>query len=393
MRGSPADALCSLRQMRWACEEPEWEQDYMDYSYSCQTIKIMAPVAALGLGLTALFRLYSATTSADGTGCDANIFTADTQAPLIVSSALSMVTCVVFCLPVLRGFAQRHYNLISSSHLLQIYVATLYSDTRMEMLRNNHATCSSGTGPLQVNSLLSGENFGKYISILSTPAMFRMDFVSSAWMCLGCCAAFAVANIIVQTPAMMWLVVMLFQLGVGVSTAYFAKQRQTAAREAFCSTRATRVSTEQTRNVLYTLLPREVLARLEAPGGHELLGTSREISACTVMFVHTSCIHPTQASKPLYHSAIAAHAEAINAKQLAGSGDKVVHAQAQFESLHHVFCTFDNLVEEAGMFKCKIILLPPPNITPCTHTHVWPLCVDGCRAVQREGLDATLGCL
>ena len=112
------------------------------------------------------------------------------------------------------------------------------------------------------------------------------------------------------------------------------------------------MTTERSRDVLYTLLPRDVLERMEAPGGESLLGTSGNISACCVMFVHTSCTQKPRAAAALsYRSHIAQYAAEANARTLAGSADQGEVAKQEFETLHGIFCKWDALVQEAGLYK------------------------------------------
>ena len=117
---------------------------------------------------------------------------------------------------------------------------------------------------------------------------------------------------------------------------------------------ATRMTAEKSRDVLYTLLPRDVLERMEAPDGASLLGTSGNISACSVMFVHTSCVllqKPGSTTPTPLRSIIAQYAAEANSRTLAGSADQGESALQEFEALHCIFCKWDRLVEEAGLYK------------------------------------------
>ena len=111
------------------------------------------------------------------------------------------------------------------------------------------------------------------------------------------------------------------------------------------------MTTQSARDVLYTLLPRDVLERMEAPGGEALLGSSSNISACTVMFVHTSCLQNPNNMPVQHRSPIAEYAASCNASTIAGSADQGAASLTQFEAVHRMFCKWDKLVEDAGLYK------------------------------------------
>ena len=109
---------------------------------------------------------------------------------------------------------------------------TLWSDTEIELAAGKGGACAQvwgrfitqvGDGPLKqdLNKLLRGLEFGKYVSILSTPAMFGMDGVATHYMCICACVAFAAANLVLKAPLGNVILSMLFQMVVGLSAAHF----------------------------------------------------------------------------------------------------------------------------------------------------------------------------
>jgi len=118
----------------------------------------------LGVGGSGILRLISTRTEDGAVSFDGVL-------PLLLSSVLSGVTCVLFWKGGLREWTKRNYNVICACQLLQLYVMTLWSDTEIELAAGKEGTCAHG----DVNKLLRGSEFGKYVSILSTPAVWGMD--------------------------------------------------------------------------------------------------------------------------------------------------------------------------------------------------------------------------
>ena len=328
------------------------EEEVRNYCHDDKVVKHITPVAMVCVGAMAAFRLYvEEDASAEGRcGTDSGV-ALGTMWPHFLCSFFSLITTVLFWHKRFAEVTKTHYHTICACQLLQIYVTTLASETLMALHRSNYATCALPPGrdnPFSIH-LMCGKELGKYVSIFSSCAMFSMSGVATAAMCVFACATFVVANVVLGAPPVLVLLATLFQLGVGLSAAYLSKSHLDSMRTEYCAIKATRFATEQTRDVLYTLLPRDVLMKLETPGGHCLLGTSSTIPTSCILFVHTSCIQPATPSS--FRSPIAAEAAARNARTPAGSPDQGLAAQKQFECLHEIFCKWDDLVEGAGLIK------------------------------------------
>jgi hypothetical protein len=198
------------------------DQQFLDHSYNCSVIKYITPIAVLGVGGSGILRLISTRTEDGAVSFDGVL-------PLLLSSVLSGVTCVLFWKGGLREWTKRNYNVICACQLLQLYVMTLWSDTEIELAAGKEGTCAHG----DVNKLLRGSEFGKYVSILSTPAVWGMDGLATYCMCICACAAFAVANLVLDAPLVTVGISMLFQMGVGLSAAYFSGRRKAGERDKF----------------------------------------------------------------------------------------------------------------------------------------------------------------
>jgi class 3 adenylate cyclase len=331
------------------------DEEVRDYCYDDRVVKHVTPVAMLGVGGVAVFRLYAAAdASATGVcGPDSDL-TLEAIFPHFLSSFFSMITTALFWHKGFAGFVKRHYHTICACQLGQLYIMTLASETLIALQRRNVATCAPGPqnaedSPVWV-VLMCGKEMGKYVSIFSSCAMFSMNRAATAKMCTISCVAFVVANVVLGAPPGLILLCTLFQLGVGLSAGYLSNGHLAGLQAEYYASKITRFATEQARDILCTLLPYNVLTKLEAPGGEKLLGTSSSVPAACILFVHTSCVQE-QATATDHRSVIAAHAAARNARTLAGSADQGMASQKQFEFLHTMFCKWDTLVERAGAFK------------------------------------------
>ena len=301
----------------------EWEEEYEDASFQSLEIKVFALITSLYYSLH--FLTFVCGNTNDGAG-GTKMWVLYTWLPELISAISGFAVFFLFTVTGLSKLCKRRYEWISAHTIILSYLAAITPMVMLEIRRSRfqrddmahiawgidysafppRRTCND-TDPLRslesptpeassvgCNSLIvSGNLFSIYILHNLLPRILRNQWPTAVAVALATAVALVAALIAVGTFRHDAAVIsaVLFQLLSGLGAAYFCHLRETVSREHFAVAKGTKFATEQDRNLLYTLMPRDVVQALQArtlggeqaaPPPDELLG--REVLRCTVMF-------------------------------------------------------------------------------------------------------------
>ena len=301
----------------------EWEDEYQEGLFHSLEIKVFSFIASLYYLIH--FLCFDFGNSNDGAGGPQSwIFF--TWLPELVSAFVGLCVFCLFMCNRAEIFCRRRYDGICAFIIMVSYLAAITPRVLLEIRRARFQvqgmenvtwgidfssfpplrTCND-TDPLQslrvqqssqsesigCNSVVvSGNIFSIYILHNLLPRVLRNQWPTAVAVSLATATALVAALLAVgslrRDPAVVSAVI--FQLLTGLGAAYFCRLREIVSREHFAVAKGTKFATEQDRNLLYTLVPRNVVKALQDraetagadEGRRELLG--REVAHCTVMF-------------------------------------------------------------------------------------------------------------
>ena len=183
------------------------------------------------------------------------------------------------------------------------------------------------------NMILSGMVYSVYILHNLLPRIIRNNGQTAVFIAVFTAFVFVVALLSVGTFTRDLAVIsaVAFQLLTGLGTSYFCYSRKLISREQFAASKSTKFAAEQNRNLLYTLIPENVVQRYSVHEGQEMLGN--EIPWCSIMFC---CLEPQ------------------TELQASSTGQ-------EFGLLDKVFSDFDSAVKKFGMFKYQHVRCVTPR--------------------------------
>jgi hypothetical protein len=344
----------------------EWDEEYLETSFQPLEIKIFCCISSIYYFLH--FLIVVCGNSDDGASGN-RAWVTITWLPELFAAIFSICVFAFFTLDHTRKICRQIYDPISAFTIIVSYVAAMLPSVLLEVRRAQfqHAdvsqitwgidfstfppmrTCND-TDPLRShqhattyatsigcnNLVISGNIFSIYILHVLLPRIFRNSARIAVIVALATSAGLVAALLAVGTLShdLAVLFAVAFQLLAGLGAAYFCHVRKLISRQQFVVAKGTKFATEQNRNLLYTLIPQNVVQKLSNHKGAEMLGS--EIRECAVMF----CSLEPQVEL-----------------QAASTGQ-------EFNLLDEVFSAFDSAVERHGMFKYQHVRCRPPCNPP-----------------------------
>jgi hypothetical protein len=344
----------------------EWEEEYIDTSFQSLEIKVFGLISSIYYLLHFLIMVFGH--SDDGAG-GSQLWIFFTWLPELASSIFGAFVFFLFSIPCTRTVCKRHYDLLCGCTTIISYLAAITPTVILEVRRSKFQrdgaehitwgidysafppvrTCND-TDPSRSfefpspdsssigcnNLIISGNIFSIYILHNLLPRIFRNQLSTAITVSVATSLFLVVALLSVGTLSRDLAVIsaVAFQLITGLGAAYFCHIREKVSREHFAVAKGTKFATEQDRNLLYTLVPRNVVQQLQLhePEGGKMLG--REMACCTVMFCALEPQEELQAAA----------------------------TRLEFGILDDVFSAFDLAVEKYGLFKYQHVrCLPSPH--------------------------------
>jgi hypothetical protein len=292
--------------------------------------------------------------------------------PHVISSITSAAMAGLAYFSATRIFAIRNYCILCSSWIIIIYLSTLwhvsiqefgvfknhnslgpqtvnpsfngidFTDARNSDLKNrcNHILANEGWSSNRCsNALLSGNMIRIYALIAIIPAVLRMEWKSAMFIAIFETSVLAISALSAGCFTSLLLSALLFQLGSGLLAVLICRNRGRFARQQFLIAQETDHIARQSRLLLQTLIPDDVLAKLEMHKSDDMLGM--QIPACTILFCW---LEP----QPAMHTA---------------------NSEEFFDFLNVVFSRFDDAVEQYGMFKYQHVVR---DLKQCSNSHLSP---------------------
>ena len=342
----------------------DWEEDFLEDSY--QPLEIKAFCFFNFLYFLVHFCIVVFAYSEDGAD-GGQLWVVYTWLPELISSISSLVFLFIFSFHHFRRFCRVYYDWISAYIIIISYLAAIAPTVLLEVRRSlfqrhdfsyikwgiNYSkfppirTCND-TDPLKTfqtpywdassigcnNMILSGLVYSIYILLNLTPRILRNNGETAIFISVVTALIFVAALLSVGTFTSDLAVIsaVAFQFLTGLGTSYFCYARKLIAREEFAACKGTKFAAEQNRNLLYTLIPENVVPRYSAHEGQDLLGS--EIASCSVMFC---CLEPQVEL------------------QASTTGQ-------EFALLDRVFSDFDSAVKRFGMFKYQHVRCVPRRL-------------------------------
>jgi hypothetical protein len=270
--------------------------------------------------------------------------------------------------PSLRNVLSRHYDLLCVCVILAAYTALIFPSLVLELRRSQfqnpdqpHVHWSiayppSSLLPIRIcndsdpirswsnssdqspvgcsNSLLSGSFFGTMLMGTLSPMIFRTSSRAALAACLLLSLLLLAACIATGTQPAAFGFPVAVQLATGALAAFFCYRGDRRSRSEFAVDKGLRYAAEQNGNLLFTLIPRDVVAHCRASDGPGMVG--RTLPHVTLMFC-----------------ALERHAE-----MQAGFSER------DFHLLNALFVEFDDAVRAHGMYKYQHVgmhpICPPP---------------------------------
>ena len=172
------------------------------------------------------------------------------------------------------------------------------------------------------NAVLSGGFCCGYILLSFLPYIYKLNLYYAAGATI--CTTLFINFALLLTGTKIWPMASLagLQLITGLISMKFCRDHTIAARNAFALAKGMRRAAEQNRNLLYTLIPHNVVEHLAThTSGNEMPGA--DIADCTVMFCS---IEPQELLRSSFSTEV-------------------------FDLMNDVFSDFDMAVHRSGMFK------------------------------------------
>ena len=169
--------------------------------------------------------------------------------------------------------------------------------------------------------ILSGNSYCIYALLNILPMVFHMQQRSAIYV--TCVNTLLLIISVLAMGATSWVLfsTVLFQFFAGLFASHFCGIHRSLAKKQFAIEKGTILANDQNSNLLYTLIPKNVVVRLADHHDSSMLGTS--IRHCTVMFCS---LEPQEELKAQFSERV-------------------------FSLLNEAFSAFDREVQRSGMFK------------------------------------------
>ena len=240
-----------------------------------------------------------------------------TWTPQLLCGLMYVATAVLFSLPSRRLFCMRHYDALCATTIVFSCAACVATYVLVETRRARfqspdypnirwgidysavwpRRTCADAD-PAHTwahpprdsinsngcnNLVLSGGAFSLYVHLNLLPLIYRLRAGTAARVAAANGAVLAAAVAAVGSAAWTLASALACLLAAGGLAAHLCRRRAAAARRQFAVDKGVRRAAEQSGNLLYTLIPRNVVERLAAAGpAGGMLG--HELQHATVMF-------------------------------------------------------------------------------------------------------------
>ena len=330
---------------------PEWEDEFQRSQFQTRTFRAACCIGAMFFTFLFMMQLSAGT---DGEG-GSDIWFLMTWIPNLICGVMYGIMATLFSLQSCRTACIRNYDVICAVTIVMSYISCVLTyllvEVRRVMFQNaefSHIvwgvdysqhwprrTCND-TDPAKTwlnppdqsinsngcnNLILSGGAYSLYIQLNLLPLIYKLRSSTATWVTIANSAILACSVLSVGTNSWSLFTSISCQLAAGVLGAHLCHRRDGQARRQFAVAKGIRQAAEQSGNLLYTLIPQNVVERLTVHKDGDMLG--RTIDHATVMF----CSLEPQG------------------KLQAGFSEDI------FDLLHNVFSEFDGAVQRHGMFK------------------------------------------
>ena len=288
--------------------QPEWEDEFKQSSHNPVKMQIVSLISMLYYAGHSLGTIFWRQSDDVGGGHAWLFFT---WLPEILCAAQHCAWMCTLGWKPMRPFCIKYYNLICTYIVITSYLATIIPSLIWEYrLAKFHGLVSS---PLYLtiqygdyfppnrtctinasaitdtqfvascnSSVLSGTVYIGFIFWNLLPRICRIKPAFAVFSALFTGLALAMCSLAVGLDAWTIITCVVFQLAAGLGTASFCALGERISRDKFAILKATQFAGVQNRDLLYTLVPPNVVARLTASDSTEMLG--RELQHCIIMF-------------------------------------------------------------------------------------------------------------
>jgi hypothetical protein len=333
----------------------DWEEEFLDSSFHTFEITCFCFLYAVYCLSHFVFRVFI--NRSDGAGGEF-YWVILTWTPELISGISCFTTALFMNIPRTSAFLKTSFNLVAAFVIVVAYLGAMIPNVMLEIRRSSfHSGAENNPTVLMINYsvfppirlcnisnnialpskylipdnsnfscnnlIVSGEIYSFYLLLNIFPRTFRTNARAAILVSLSTTLVlfFALMSVGALLSESGMLLAIILQLFVGLSFAHFCQVQQKSARQQFALTKRTRFVSDQNRNLLYTLIPKNVTEKLSRHVGDSLLGS--EIPCCIVMFC-----------------SVEPHDELQTCK-----------SEQEFGLLDQVFSAFDLAVQSSGMFK------------------------------------------
>ena len=349
-KGVHADGTPAAPQFR-----DEWEAEFSQAMFHPNTIRAVSCLGSIFIFFTTISVL---SLSQDGIAGDSLWFYL-TWTPFIVCGLVYLTMGILFSVGgKLSNFLMLHYDLLCGFSIVLLYLACAgtYLILEIRRARFGHtppfdhiqsevnftnflpARSCVDLDPQQTydvkeyffsfvgavtcnNIILSGGSFSIFALLNILPMVYHMRPKSAIIITCLNSVILVCAVLAVGTKSWVLFSTVLFQLCTGLFASHFCGIHIFLAKKQFAIEKGTILANEENSNLLYTLIPRNVVAKQGEHHSPSMLGT--QIERCTIMFCS---LEPQEQLKAEF-------------------SEKV------FSLLNEAFSAFDRAVKRSGMFK------------------------------------------
>eukprot|EP00960_Hanusia_phi_P074956 768351-Hanusia_phi.AAC.1 len=169
--------------------------------------------------------------------------------------------------------------------------------------------------------IIDGRQMGLYLNVFLELIVFHLHWRRTLMLCVYMVVFLVVAVLSSGSYVLSLITSAIFFLVAGISSSFFCFVRHENEKQTFAIAKRTRFASEQSRNLVNTLMPENVLSRIAPLKSKEFVGVT--IPRCTIMFCSLAPQDVIQKE----------------------SSQKIFHF------LDSVFETFDSEVQHYGMYK------------------------------------------
>jgi class 3 adenylate cyclase len=284
--------------------QPEWETEFRESTFNPRKMQLVCLISAVYF--TGHF-LGTVVVRADDEVGGGWRWQLATWVPEILCATQNLLWMAVLGARATRGFCIRHYSLVSTYIIVSSYAATIVPSFLWEYrLARFHSPHSSNLWlsidyssfpPVRAcvylqdaepgfvatcTSVLSGKSFIGYLFWNLLPRICRVWHGYAVFVAVmtGSMLLFLTLAIGVDTWTMVACVA--FQLAAGLGAGVFCVLGERVSRAKYAILKSTQFSGVQNRDLLYTLIPPNVVANIAEHDPAAMLG--REIPHCVIMF-------------------------------------------------------------------------------------------------------------